>query len=127
MLRKRFRLGGARIGRRLTACFLAIVLSMMATDVVTLWQFSRTAAAARRLNQADQASLATVRVRLDVVTFSGRVAALSSTHDIRQFTSEAAALRQRFVADVAQSQQLLAASHDARQGPSSRAHWKLCG
>lgn len=120
VFRNRFRLGGARIGARLTACFVAIVLSMMAADVVAVWQFSQTATAARRLAQADQTSLAVVRVRLEVDTFRDSLAALASTHDIRQFTSEAATLRRKFVEDVAQSQQLLASSADTGQDPATR-------
>jgi PAS domain S-box-containing protein len=120
MSKNPFRLGGMRIGARLTACFVAIVLSMMAADVVAVWQFSRTAAPARRLNEADRTSLAVVRVHLDVDTFRDSVAALASTHDIRQFTNEAASLRQKFVEDVAQSQQLLASSRDMGQDPTIR-------
>ena len=118
--RNPFRPGGARIGTRLTACFVAIVLSMMAADVVAVWQFSRTLAPAGRLNEADRTSLAVVRVHLDVDTFRDSVAALASTQDIRQFTNEAATLRQKFVEDVAQSQQLLVSSRDTGQDPVIR-------
>jgi len=111
------RLGGARIGARLTACFVAIVLSMMAADLVAVWQFSRTTAAARQLTQADQTSLAVVRVHLDVDTFRDKLAELATTHNIRQFTSQAASLRRQFVEDIAQSQQLLRSIDDTGQDP----------
>jgi len=117
VFRNWFRLGRARIGTRLTACFAVIVLSMMAADVVAIWQFSQTTAAARRLNQADQTSLAVVHVHLDVDTFRDSVAASTSTHDVRQFATEAAFLRRKFVEDVAHSQELLASSPATSQDP----------
>ena len=112
------RLDGSKIGARLTACFVAIVLSMTAADLVAIWQFSRTTSAARLLTQADQTSLAVVRVHLDVDTFRDKVAELATTHDIRQFTSQAASLRRQFVEDIAQSQQLLRSTDDTGQDPA---------
>ena len=116
----RFRLGGVRIGARLTACFLVIVLSMMAADLVAAWQFGRITAQTRRLSQADQTSLSVARVRLDVDTFRDKLAALASTHDIRQFRTEAASLRRKFVENVEQARQLLAAPSDTAQDPAIR-------
>src|SRR5689334_4920513 len=95
------RLSRAKIKARLTACFIAIVLSMMAADAVAIWQFSRTAAPDRLLAQADQTSLSVLRVQLDLSIFRENLTALASTHDIREFTTEAAALRHKFVEDVA--------------------------
>src|ERR1035438_8446542 len=95
-LRNWFRVGGARIGTRLTACFVAIVLSMIAADAVAVWQFSQTVASARRLAQADQTALAVVRVPLDIDIFRDNLAALAGVHDIRQFTTEAASLKKKF-------------------------------
>ena len=112
------RLGGARIGARLTACFMAIVLSMIAADLVAVWQFSRTTAAARQLTQADQTSLAAVRVHLDVDTFRDKLAELAITHDIHRFTNQAASLRRQFVEDIAQSQQLLRTTDDTGLDPA---------
>jgi PAS domain S-box-containing protein len=120
MFKNPLRLSGVSIGARLTMCFVAIVLSMMAADVVAVWQFSRTAAPARRLNEADRTSLAVVRVHLDVDTFRDSVAALAGTHDIREFRDGATSLRRKFVEDVAQSQQLLASLRDAGQDPAIR-------
>jgi len=117
MLRNRSRQGGVRIWTRLTGCFVVIVLAMMVADVVAIWQFSLTTAAARRLNQADQTSLAVVRLHVDVDTFGNRLAALTRTHDVRQFQTEAASLRQKFLEDVAHSQELLESSPAGSQDP----------
>jgi PAS domain S-box-containing protein len=115
VLRNPFRLDRATIGTRLTACFVAIVLSMIAADAIAMWQFSRTSAPARRLTQADQNSLSVARVHLDVDTFRDNLAELASTHDIRQFTTKAAVLREKFGEDIAQARQLLGSSMETRQ------------
>ena len=114
-LRNPLRLDRATIGARLTACFVAIVLSMIAADAIALWQFRRTSAPARRLTQADQNSLSVARVHLDVDTFRDNLAELASTHDIRQFTTKAALLREKFGEDIAQARQLLGSSMETRQ------------
>jgi PAS domain S-box-containing protein len=118
MYKNPFRLFGAKIGTRLAACFLVIVLSMMAADLVAVWQFRQITAQGQRLSQADETSLAVVRVRLDVDTVRDKLATLASTHDIRQFTTEAASLRQKFLEDVTQSQELLRSSADRGQDPA---------
>jgi PAS domain S-box-containing protein len=96
-----------RIGTRLTASFVVIVLMMMAVDLVAIWQFRRVAIQGGRLTHADQTSLAVARVHLDVYRFRDDVAQLESTHDSRRFAAEAASLRSRFREDVAQAQRLL--------------------
>ena len=83
------------IGPRLTVCFLAIVVLMIAADAVVIWQVHQLAAQTQVLNAADKASSAIVRLHLDVNSFSGRVAALTRSHDSRQFASEAALLTTR--------------------------------
>ena len=115
LLRNPFRLDRGTIGTRLTACFVAIVLSMIAADAIAMWQFRRTSAPARRLTQADQNSLSVARVHLDVDTFRDDLAELASTHDIRQFTTKATLLREKFGEDIAQARQLLGSSMETRQ------------
>jgi PAS domain S-box-containing protein len=101
--------GYLRIGRRLAICFVAIVLSMLLSDLVAFWQFTRIAASERHLSDADQISLAVIRVHLDVDTFRDRLATLVNTHDTRQFETEAASVRQKFLEHVTHAQQLLKA------------------
>ena len=98
---------GLTIGKRLAACFLLIVVSMIAAGALVFWQFTRMMAPTRRLSDADQTSLALVRLHLDVDTFRESAAALESSHDIQQFSMEAAALRQNFLRDVEDAQQAL--------------------
>ena len=96
-----------RIGTRLTVCFLIIALSMIAADAVAFWQFRQMAAPSRRLSNADHASLALVRLHLDVDTFRERVAVLESSQDAKQFSNEAAELRQSLLRDVQDAEQAL--------------------
>jgi len=111
------RRGQLRIGARLTLCFLAIVLLMLAASVVVLWEFHQSAAAGDRLNRADQVSLAAVTVHLDIDTLKNRLAALADTHDGPEFAREAAALRQTFMADVPHARQLFRESAEIESDP----------
>src|ERR1700758_2126022 len=72
-----FRRGQVRIGTRLTACFLAIVLLMLAADVVVVWQVLQTAGSSERLDRADQLSQAAEGVHLDIDSLKNRLAALA--------------------------------------------------
>jgi PAS domain S-box-containing protein len=117
VFRNLFRSGNRSIGTRLTACFAIILLLMIAADVIAVWQFNRMAAPGQRLNQANQTSHAVMRVHLDVDAFRDRLSALASTHDTRQFTSEATSLRRKFLENVAHAQQLLRSSPDIEQDP----------
>lgn len=96
-----------RIGTRLTVSFLVIALSMIAADAVAFWQFRQMAAPGRRLSNADHASLALVRLHLDVDTFREHLAVLESSHDAKQFSAEAAGVRQDLMQDVEVAQQAL--------------------
>jgi PAS domain S-box-containing protein len=109
IFRNPFRHGHIRIGRRLSACFVAIVLSMLVSDVIALWQFSRMAASDQRLYRADQISVAVVRIHLDVDAFRDRLSELVARHDTRQFENEATSVRQKFRDDVARARQRLKA------------------
>src|SRR6516165_4212898 len=114
-----FRKSGLSIGKRLTACFLLIVVSMIAAGAAVFWQFTQMMAATRRLSNADQTSLALVRLHLDVDTFRENVAALETTHDTKQFSGEAAELRRSFLHHVEDVQQTLSTVPEiARQDPT---------
>ena len=109
--------GQRKIGTRLSLCFVAIVLLMLAANIVVVWQFRRTAASGERLNRADQISLAAVLVHLDIDTLKNRLAALADTYDGPEFASEAASLRRKVLEDVTHAQHLFAASTDIESDP----------
>jgi len=112
-----FRSGRLTIRARLTACFVAIILLMLAASLVAGWQFRRMTAAGERLNRADQLSLAVVDVHLDVNTLRNRLAALADTQDGPEFAKEASSLRRKFLDDVTRAQQLFAASCATEHDP----------
>jgi formate hydrogenlyase transcriptional activator len=114
-----FRGSGLRIGTRLTVCFLVIALSMIAADAVVFWQFRQMAGAGRGVSNADHASLAVVRLHLDVSTFREHVAVLESSHDANRFSTEAAGLRQILLRDAEDAEQALRMSPEiTREDPT---------
>ena len=117
-IRSLFRRSDLSIRTCLVACFVGIVLLMIAADAVAVWQLRQIAAPAQRLNKADQISHAVVRVHLDVDTFRDSVAALASSHDTGQFAGEAAAIRRTFLQHVDLAEQMLTATPDIEQGPT---------
>ena len=103
------------IGARLTACFMTIVVLMMAADVFAIWKFRQLAAQTEMLDASDKASSAMVRLHLDVNSFSGRVVVLTRSHDDRHFANEAAHLREIFLRDVRDAEQTLQSSPEIAQ------------
>jgi len=110
-----FRQRDLAIGVRLIACFLTIVVLMIAADAVALWQLHQLAARTQILNEADRASSAIVRLHLDVNSFSGKVAVLTRSHNTGQFVSEAALLRETFLRHVRDTEQALTSSPEIAQ------------
>ena len=88
---------------------------MIAADAVAVWQYWQIEAAAQRVSKIDQISLAVVRIHLDVYSFRDRMAALASSHDIGQFSSEAATIRRSFQERVDRTEQMLRATPDIEQ------------
>src|ERR1700758_2788194 len=95
---------------RLTGCFVLIVVLMIAADSVAVWQYWQIDALAQRASKTDQISYAVVRVHLDVDTFRDSMAALASSHDTRQFSGEAASIRQTFLQHVDDAEQMFRAT-----------------
>ncbi len=114
-LRSLFRRTDLSIRLRLIACFVLIVVLMIAADSVAVWQYWQIDAPAQRVSKTDQISDAIVRVHLDVYSFRDRMAALASSHDTRQFSSEVAAIRRSFLERVDHAEQMLRATPDIEQ------------
>ena len=121
-IRSLFRPSALSIRARLIACFILIVFFIIAADAVAVWQYWQIEALAQRVSKTDQISDAVVRVHLDVYSFRDRMAALASSHDTRQFSSEAAAIRRSFLERVDHTEQMLRATRDIeRDAPISEA------
>src|SRR6201998_3318128 len=114
-IRSLFRRSDLSIRLRLIACFVLIVLFMITADAVAAWQYWQLAAPAQRVRKTDQMSLAVVRVHLDVDTFRDSMTALASSHDTRQFSGEAASIRQTFLQHIDDVEQMLRATPEIEQ------------
>src|SRR5579864_2407728 len=114
-IRSLFRRTDLSIRLHLIASFVLIVLLMIAADAVAVWQYWQIEALAQRVRKTDQISDAVVRVHLDVYSFQGRMAALAGSHDTRQFSAEAAAIRHSFLERVDHAEQMLRATPDIEQ------------
>jgi len=114
-IRSLFRRTDLSIRLRLIVCFVLIVLLMIAADAVAVWQYWQIEVPAQRVSKSDQISHAVVRVHLDVDTFRDSMATLASSHDARQFSGEAASIRQKFLEHVDHAEQMLKATPDVEQ------------
>jgi PAS domain S-box-containing protein len=114
-IRSPFRPSDLSIRSRLIACFVLIVLLMIAADAVAIWQYWQIEALAQRVRKTDQISDAVVRVHLYVYSFRDKIAAVASTHDIPQFSSEAAEIRRSFLEQVDHTEQMLRTTPDIEQ------------
>ena len=110
-----FRQSHLTIGVRLIACFLTIVLLMIAADALAILHLRKLADYTDLLKTADKASSAIVRLHLDVNSFSGRVVVLTRSHDAGQFAGEAASLRETFLRHVRDAEQILSSSPEIAQ------------
>src|SRR5215510_877115 len=98
--RSLFHKNALSIGRRLTVSFLLIVVTMIAADATVFWELKQMIALTRRVGNEQHTFLALVRLRLDLGRFRTNVITLESSHDIKQFSTEAGAFRQSFLRDV---------------------------
>jgi PAS domain S-box-containing protein len=88
---------------------------MVAADAVAIWQYWQIEALAQRVRKTEQLADAVVRIHLDVYSFRDKMVALASSHDIRQFSVEAAEIRRSFVEQVDHTEQMLRATPDIEQ------------
>src|SRR5580704_16129829 len=116
--RNYFRFGEWKIGTLLTVCFAAFVLLMIVGDAIAVLQFERVETRAARFYQADQKSLAIMRVYLDVVSFRDTLTGLAHDQNPHEFASRATALRDNFLRDVAHAQLTLSSAPDVSHDPT---------
>jgi len=67
------RLHRLNIGRRLTLCFLFIILALLLGNVVLLWQFHLARAQADRLSGVDQELITILQAQTSLMTFYERL------------------------------------------------------
>ena len=92
-LKRLFRADQLNIAPRLILCFVFIIVLMLGTDVVVLWQFHLVRAQAERLNGIDQKLVAVLRVHTSLLAFYDRLEALAESDDAGRMAAEAGPLR----------------------------------
>src|ERR1700694_2369223 len=97
---KTLRAGRLNIGPRLILGFVFIILSMLAADVVILWQFHLVRTQAERLNGIDQKLVAVLRVHTSLLAFHDRLEELADSQDVRRLVTEGGPLRTAVLEDT---------------------------
>src|SRR5258707_10127278 len=92
--------GRLNIGPRLILGFVFIILSMLAADVVILWQFQVVRTQAGRLNDIGQKVVAVLRVHTSMVAFHDRLDGLADAEDADRLLIEARPLRSAVLEDI---------------------------
>jgi PAS domain S-box-containing protein len=85
--------GRLNIGPRLILGFAFIMVSMLAADMVILWQFQVVRTQAQRLDDVDQRLVAVLRVHTSMLAFHDRLDALADAEDANRLLAEASPLR----------------------------------
>src|SRR5262245_58411308 len=97
LLRLSFRPSHLKIGVRLTVCFIAIVVLMIASHAFTLWQFDRVRAQEERMHQLDQESQAVLRLHADLLILRNQLDELTAVADFQRFARETTEMRRNFL------------------------------
>jgi len=105
---KRLRLN---IGPRLVLCFALIIVSMLAGDVIVLWQFHVIRAQAERLNEYDEELVTVLRVHSDMLKFRDTMELLTNTRNAERLKAETQAMNQAFAEDMRRAESALLAVH----------------
>src|ERR1700676_3094610 len=92
--------GRFNIGPRLILGFVFIILSMLAADVVVLWQFHLVRTQAERLNGIDQKLVAVLRVHTSLLAFHDRLEELADSQDLGRLVTEGGPLRAAVLEDT---------------------------
>ena len=105
-----FRQRDISIGKRLAACFVAIIVLMIVADGLAVWQFRRVESSTERLRKSDQTLQAVVRVHVDMGSFRDRVAVMANSQETHEFAKDTASLREKFLDDVERARRMVIAS-----------------
>ncbi len=92
--------GRLNIGPRLILGFVFIILSMLAADVVILWQFQVVRTQEGRLNDIDQKLVAVLRVHTSMLAFHDLLDGLADAEDADRLLIEAGPLRSAVLEDI---------------------------
>src|SRR5215471_18019736 len=96
-----------KIGVRLTVCFVAIVVLMVASHAFTLWQFGRVRVQEERMHQLDQESQAVLRLHADLLILRNQLDELTAVADLPRFTRETSEMRKHVLEQTQQADNAL--------------------
>lgn len=113
------RAGRLNIGPRLILGFAIIILAMLASDAVVLWQFDVVGTQARRLNDIDQKLTAVLRARSSLLAFNDRLNALADSENADQLVKDTGPLRAAVMTDMSRATSVLSVlPPDLRRDPT---------
>jgi PAS domain S-box-containing protein len=99
------------IGPRLVLCFALIIVSMLAGDVIVLWQFHIVQAQAERLNEYDEELVTVLRVHSDMLKFRDTLESLTNARDSERLKAETQSMNEAFGEDMLRAKSALLAVH----------------
>jgi PAS domain S-box-containing protein len=99
------------IGPRLVLCFALIIVSMLAGDLIVLWQFHIVQAQAERLNEYDEESVTVVRVQSDMLKFRDTLESLANARNSERLKAETQSMNEAFAEDMRRAESALLAVH----------------
>jgi PAS domain S-box-containing protein len=99
------------IGPRLILCFALIIVSMLAGDVIVLWQFHIVQAQAERLNEYDEELVTVLRVHADVLTFRDTLESLANARNFEDLKDKTRSMSEVFAEDMRRAKSALSVVH----------------
>src|SRR6185503_9706030 len=107
------------IGPRLVLCFALIIISMLAADVVVLWQFHIVRVQAEQLNGYDEALGTVLRVHSDLLKFRDTLESFANEKNAERLKSEAQSMNQTIAEDTARARTaILAVRPESESDPA---------
>src|SRR5271163_89838 len=99
------------IGPRLVLCFALIIVSMLAGDVIVLWEFHIVQAQAERLDEYDEELVTVLRVHSDVLKFRDALESPMNTKNSERLKADTQSMNEAFAEDMQRAKNALLAVH----------------
>ncbi|HZC22050.1 MAG TPA: ATP-binding protein [Candidatus Binatia bacterium] len=99
------------IGPRLVLCFAFIIVSMLAGDLVVLWQFHIVQAQAKRLNEYDDELVTVLRVHSDMLKLRDTLESLAIIRNAERLKSETQSMDEVLAEDMRHAESAVQAIH----------------
>jgi PAS domain S-box-containing protein len=97
------------IGPRLVLCFALIIVSMLAGDVMVLWQFHIVQVQANRLNEYDEELVTVLRVHTDLLNFRDKLEAPANSKNYELLKATIQSMNEVFAEDMRRAESALLA------------------